>query len=244
MTDKTTGRYEAVETDCETELLRHVPVEIEIGSCAVRLGNSPQRAARRLAGALLVTLLVGVGCNQSNAPATAPAKPAQSSKPSAEPAGSSTSKSESEVTMQDATAEQFGKIVEEHRGKVVLVDFWATYCEPCRKQFPHTVEMSHQYAGEGLATISVCCDDPEKSTVALNFLKKSGATFQNLRSSSGADEQTYTDFEIEGGALPHYKIYDRSGKLRHTFNVDPTVEKQFTAEDVEEKVKELLAEKS
>jgi hypothetical protein len=49
-------------------------------------------------------------------------------------------------------------------------------------------------------------------------------------------------FEIMGGAVPFYQLYDRAGKLRQTFGVDPTAAKQFTAADIDAAVESLLAE--
>lgn len=147
-----------------------------------------------------------------------------------------------EITLRVVDGKQFAAIVARHKNQVVLVDFWATYCGPCRKQFPHTVELSDKYGAQGLATISVCCDDPEKDRQALDFLKKNKARFENLRSKFGSDEETFTTFDIEGGALPHYKLYDRKGKLRHTFGTDPDAERQFTTDDIDAAVQKLLSE--
>ena len=47
----------------------------------------------------------------------------------------------------------FQKAIDAHRGKVVLVDYWATWCGPCVKQFPHTVELWHKYRDRGLDVI-------------------------------------------------------------------------------------------
>jgi len=58
----------------------------------------------------------------------------------------------------------------------------------------------------------------------------------------GNAEKTFMDFIIEGGALPHYKLYDHRGKLRKTFAVDPLAERQFSLDDVDAAVEELLAE--
>ena len=91
--------------------------------------------------------------------------------------------------------------------------------------------------------ISMCCDDEESHAAALQFLIKSKATFTNLRSTLGAGDETYSAYKIDSGALPHYKLYDRAGKLRQTFGVDPTAKKQFTSEDIQAKVEELLEEK-
>src|SRR5262245_43132161 len=48
--------------------------------------------------------------------------------------------------------------VKENKGKVVLVDFWATWCGPCRERFPHLVHMHQKYSGRGLVCITVSLD--------------------------------------------------------------------------------------
>lgn len=188
--------------------------------------------------------LILIGCSGD----TGGSKPASNSAKDSATSNSATdadSKSAaSEITLKAAQPDDLQKLIATHKGKVVLVDFWATWCAPCRKQFPHTVELSRKHAADGFAAISVSCDDADRDAEILAFLKKSDARFDNIRSKFGGDEETFTAFEIEGGALPHYKLYDRTGKLRHTFGTDPTADKQFTPEDIDVKVAELLEEKN
>jgi len=146
------------------------------------------------------------------------------------------------VTVQVADRAGYERLLQQHRGKVVLADFWATWCIPCVKQFEHTVELHQKYAPKGLAVISVSLDEPDDRESVQEFLAQKGATFDNLLSSSGAGNEAFRAFEIENGALPHYKLYDRQGKLRKTFAADPLATKQFTSEDIEHAVQELLAE--
>jgi len=62
-----------------------------------------------------------------------------------------------------------------YRGKVVLLDFWATWCDPCREETPHFVALQQQYGGQGLQIIGVSMDDsPEPvrkfyRTYAMNY---------------------------------------------------------------------------
>jgi thiol-disulfide isomerase/thioredoxin len=120
----------------------------------------------------------------------------------------------------------FAAVLEGHRGKVVLVDFWATWCDDCVKLFPHTVELHKRFADRGLTVISVDFDDPdEERTVALEFLINKGATFQNFISRYGTGTQSAEAFDLDG-PLPQMKLYDRQGRLHKSFGgelgeVDP-----------------------
>jgi thiol-disulfide isomerase/thioredoxin len=128
-------------------------------------------------------------------------------------------------------------------GKVVLVDFWATWCLPCVEQLPHTLELGRQLADRGLAVVTVSCDEPAEAERVSRFLgskQAGGAT--NLISQFGGSPRTMEAFEISSGAVPFYKLYDRAGKLRQAFGVDPRSKKQFTPADIELAVEQVLAE--
>jgi thiol-disulfide isomerase/thioredoxin len=145
-----------------------------------------------------------------------------------------------QVTLETADEHDYQRLLERHRGKIILVDFWATWCTPCVEQFPHTVEMHHKYQPQGLAVISMSFDDESARNDALSFLEEKGATFDNLISKYGTDPKSFDLFDIDGGAVPHYKLYDRGGKLVKKFVIDPAAD-PIEPEDIELAIRELIA---
>jgi thiol-disulfide isomerase/thioredoxin len=71
-----------------------------------------------------------------------------------------------------------GKLVRSHKGKVVVVDFWADFCVPCKREFPHLVALHNRYKNDGLVAVSVALDNPadaEARARIVKFLEKQKA---------------------------------------------------------------------
>lgn len=145
------------------------------------------------------------------------------------------------VTLQVVKPDEFNAVVAQHRGKVVLVDFWALWCDACVKTFPHTVELSKKHATDGLVVISMSFDDPEQQADALAFLKEQDATFENLMCALGGSTDSFAAYENETEALPYFRLYDRGGKLAQVFKVDIDAGKGIDPADIDKAVAELLA---
>jgi thiol:disulfide interchange protein len=148
----------------------------------------------------------------------------------------------SDIQAQIVDRARFDVVLAERRGQVVLVDFWADWCEPCITNLPHVIESAGRLKEQGLAVVLVNVNAPEAAERTLEFLKSQQAgVATNLISQYDGAAKSMTAFEIPSG-LPCYRIYDRQGKLRHTFTVDPTAERQFTLQDLDAAVEQLLAE--
>lgn len=202
--------------------------------------------------AATVALAFFSGCSGSTAPATTethlPAEPKQAAvnslpgvAPSDAPSKGASSEKTGNVALKFVTPDEFKKIVADQKGKVVLVDFWATYCAPCRAQFPKTLELAKKLGSQGFTAISMSMDEPKAKARVLHFLQEQNAEIINLANNLEDSETAFGALDIDGGALPHYKIFGRKGNLRRKFGGDP--DHHFDEKDVEKEVLAALREK-
>lgn len=87
------------------------------------------------------------------------------------------------VQLQTVKYDGLKDVIHKNSGKVVLVDFWADFCAPCKKAFPRIIEIGTKHKNDGLVVVSVSLDpidEPAARENALKFLKKVGAAFTNL----------------------------------------------------------------
>lgn len=96
-------------------------------------------------------------------------------------------------------------------GKVVILDFWATYCAPCKKSFPKYQEMVDQFGGE-LAVIAVSVDDPEDATKEQleEFAQETGVKFAIVWDKDKSAAKKYSPPK-----MPTSFVIDKGGVVRH-----------------------------
>ena len=148
------------------------------------------------------------------------------------------------VPVQTIDPAGYQEMLRQQRGRVVLVDFWATWCQPCKELFPHEVELARRLTGRGLRVVSLSLDEPGDQRAVEEFLQQQGvatAGMENFISRDGVGPQVIEDYEITGGAIPHLKLYDRHGKLRQTF---PDDQGHLSPQQIELAVEKLLDEKT
>jgi len=110
------------------------------------------------------------------------------------------------------------KLIAETRGKVLLIDFWATWCAPCREEMPLLVALERKYAARGLKLVTVSVDDEEDREAALKFLRTHRVSPPAYLKKVADDDRfiTFVD-KTWSGAVPALFLFDRQGKLVRSF---------------------------
>ena len=108
----------------------------------------------------------------------------------------------------------YQRIVEQHKGKPLLVTFWATWCEPCRDEYPMLNEMAKQYAAQGLRVVGVNMDQDGDLILMRRFLARYKPVFPNYRKKKG-DEDAFLQGVMKGwnGSLPASFFYAKDGTM-------------------------------
>jgi thiol-disulfide isomerase/thioredoxin len=108
----------------------------------------------------------------------------------------------------------FRKILADHRGSPLLITIWATWCEPCRDEYPMINDLARQFAPQHLAVVGVSFDDDAEINLVRHFLARNSPIFVNYRKKMGHVE-TF-DHGVDptwSGVLPVNFFYAADGRL-------------------------------
>ena len=119
-------------------------------------------------------------------------------------------------------------------GKVVLIDFWASWCAPCKASFPALARLHHDFAARGLVIAAVSID--EKPAAALAFAKKMAPPFATLH-----DREQKLVKQVVVPTMPTSYLLGRDGRVRF---VHEGFHGEATDKELRKQLEELLAEKS
>ena len=132
------------------------------------------------------------------------------------------------------TAAREPRTLSQYSGHVVLLNVWATWCPPCRKEMPSMQALHEALADRGLKVVAVSIDDPGSEDQIREFVAEQGLTFEVLHD----PEATIMD-DYHVGGVPQTFLIDRTGTIRYrTFVTD------WRTEENRRRVEELLAERS
>ena len=99
------------------------------------------------------------------------------------------------------------------RGRVVLVDFWATWCAPCLADLPGLKRLHARYGPQGLTILGISLDRTSMRDFR-SWLQRHGILWPQVREAGGYDGATARHFGVD--AIPASFLYDRSGQLLGT----------------------------
>ena len=142
---------------------------------------------------LVASLLAGAGCATAGTP----------------PGGSAETHALPDFTLNTVDGDTVH--LSDYLGKdVVVLSFWATWCEPCKTELPHLQEIYARHKDQGLVVLAIAMDDPSTVSQILPFVKRSGFTFPVLVDSETKAANLYNRQKN----APYTVVIDRTGKIR------------------------------
>lgn len=115
------------------------------------------------------------------------------------------------------------------RGKVVLVDFWASWCGPCRRENPHVVTLYNKYKDKGFDILGVSLDKQRDRWVAA--IEKDGLDWHHISDLKGWRNEVAQMYSVS--SVPHTILLDREGRI---------IARKLRAHELEAKLKEIFGE--
>ncbi len=113
------------------------------------------------------------------------------------------------------------------KGKVVLIDFWASWCMPCRKNNPELVKLYEKYKVQGFEIYGVSID--QKKNDWLNAIQRDGLTWPQVVDQKGWNAKSTYDYGLDG--IPASFLLDKDGKVKAI---------GLTGSSLEREIKKLL----
>lgn len=99
----------------------------------------------------------------------------------------------------------------DYKGKVILLNFWATWCPPCRKELPALSQIADEFKGKNFQMIGVSVD--ENPAALTNFLKSNSLSYTVLHESSGLLDKYMSVAGNDQNVIPQTFIIDKNGKV-------------------------------
>jgi thiol-disulfide isomerase/thioredoxin len=107
----------------------------------------------------------------------------------------------------------YRQLVAAHKGRVLLINFWATWCKPCRAEMPDLVKLAERLQAKGLDMVSISADEPEQEPEARKFMAATKVPGPLFIKNAADDDKFHAAIDAKWmGELPALILYDRNGK--------------------------------
>jgi thiol-disulfide isomerase/thioredoxin len=128
----------------------------------------------------------------------------------------------------------YRQLLAKYKGKALVVNFWATWCEPCRDEYPMIVELAKEFKPQGVSVIGVDMDDESDMNLVRRFIARTQPQFPNYRQKPGIDLDAFYDGVNPEwkGTMPQTIFYGRDGQILGFFlgtRPQPVFEQAFRA---------------
>src|ERR1700733_8478075 len=128
----------------------------------------------------------------------------------------------------------YRQLLAKYKGKPLIVNFWATWCEPCREEYPMIVELAKEFRPQGVSVVGGDMDDKADMTLGRLFTPPPQPQFPNYRQKPGIDLDAFYDgINPEWkGTMPQTIFYGRDGQILGFFlgtRSQPVFEQAFRA---------------
>src|SRR5271163_1854053 len=109
----------------------------------------------------------------------------------------------------------YRQLLAKYKGKPLVVNFWATWCEPCRDEYPMIVELAKEFKPQGVNVIGVDMDDESDMNLVRRFIARTQPPFPNYRQKPGIDLDAFYDGVNPEwkGTMPQTIFYGRDGQI-------------------------------
>lgn len=206
-----------------------------LAGCAEQPGPAPGASSETPTASAASTEAASAGTAPAETPAAAATEPA--------------APAEATVELNIKSFDDLQALIASHKGKVVVVDYWSTQCEPCIAEFPHLVALHRKHPAGKLVCISASLDYSglpsrplEKCREeALEFLQKQNATLTNVILQE--DDITVLDEKLKVPSMPVVIVYGADGAVQKQFDEskEPVSYEKLIAPLVDRLVSELSA---
>lgn len=129
-------------------------------------------------------------------------------------AGSAVAAAQGKPVVKPVDGPTLKKTIDAQRGKVVVVNLWATWCQPCREEFPDLVRLYNTHKKQGLVVLGVSMDEPKDQGKVVQFLSEQKAGFPVLIRSKGDVDAFINPLDAKWtGGVPTTYVFDRKGHM-------------------------------